>query len=93
MKLILKYTVVQNDSDWMSSDTLENEEHILEVQNKTDIINFLKSLEYVDLNLEIMKELESDNDFNIGPDFHKIYSDSETDQWVCSEYTLILKAY
>lgn len=91
-KVLIKYKVQENDSDWMSSQDLENEEHTIEIQNKNDVVEFLKSLEFVSLNKEILKELEEDSDFVVGPDLDKYYNDREDIGWVSTDSSLVIKA-
>lgn len=92
MQVLIKYEVIENDSDWMSSTCLEQEEHKVNIQKKEDVINFLKSLDYVSLNEDIMKELESDNDFTLDNQLNKLYTDSDTHGWVSTDYRLSIKA-
>ena len=92
IKISLHYYGAEDDSDHMSSRDLEDEKHEIEISNKEDVINFLKSLEYVHLNEEIMKELLEDNDFVVNEDLDKIYVDSDSHDWVSTSYGLRLKA-
>lgn len=92
MQVLIKYEVIENDSDWMSTNCLEQEEHKIDIQKKEDVINFLKSLDYVSLNEDIMKELESDNDFILNNQLDKLYTDSHSQGWISTDYRLSIKA-
>lgn len=91
MKIQISYKVRENDNSWMSSRDLENENHSLEVTKKEEIINFLKSLEYVTVHKDIMNDLES-KDIEFNEELDELFSEDETDQWIHTEFVLRIKA-
>lgn len=89
--LIITYSVNEDDSEYMTSETKEDETWNVELSSKQEIIEFLKSREMVFINEKIMKALEkSELVFNNEMDY--FIDDRESGDWMTTDYVLSIKS-
>jgi hypothetical protein len=82
----------------MSSSTLENESATLEVDSWSELLLHLDTINDVEINSEIKKELhyeyDQDNlkeELEKNPEFYKLFTDSESSNWISVDTYLKIK--
>lgn len=97
-KILIEYNVTESDSDWMSSQTLENESLTIEVDSWAELLLHLESINDVPVNEFIKKDLhyeyEQDKfqeNLEKNPDFYELFTDSESSNYISKDTYLKLK--
>lgn len=97
-KILVEYTITESDSDWMSSQTLENESLTIEVDSWPELLLHLDEINDVKINEAIKKDLhyEYDQDkfqenLEQNPEFYELFTDSESSNYISKDTYLKLK--